>query len=1210
MYYDKLEKNFGVLTMKYTLLLFSLLWFNIAIAETDVMTNTEQPADVFKPTLEVTEEWRKEQQKLIKTNEATLKKLRKTAAALQKKIQSQLSAITEETTFTDDDVNVATEQRQEINHKLSDYLLKRQQVNKDIEERNAYIETLQARLTELQALSAEQITEEQKTFLQSIPEEIENQQQANALNQKLLDLLTPQIELYLKGTMLTVDWYTKVYEINQTTLINEREKLVAEAELLLAQERDFVKKAKEEMPDKIKQLKASDITAEELGKMLEEATLEKDSTEVDFNNFKLELESNQAHLQRRQQYLADEKLKLEKLRKTPPTEPELQAYQDKRVLIKEEKVKFLEKVIALQIQSMEVIKGKIENKEKHLATAVEWANKLESLYYERQKQELEQKMQAEQQQHINHATELRWELSKLPKTEDNAAQRHLLEVQIQQANELAQHVVNQLKLRHIKDQLEQWQLLVDAPPPTEFSPNWLENLQERMEELRGLLDELNKLGELWQNKMTVLDKQRLILQKRMEKANEEGKTAEVETGKQANEILDKLEQKIKETEAQLPQLQAHGNKLLESFESAYKENMTKALLRLRKLPSNQAEWLGIYEEIIAIPKHFFQQVKISWNGLAQAFYSQTQQQWIKTVGMIASWLILLIIIKIVYTRLKIKPADSSSFLGFSFLLLLQFIHVNFFTFVLIGSLLLGAWMLQPSYLSMILPLIFIISLVGMQLAISFIWLVLSNLDFQSENRRKVFQELSWLVFFLSIVILVLSLVHTEYEGYVLQFSLGMRDLIDSVAMLLLGLLIFPLLQIRQLVLYFMKRTERTYWMWVVNLIMTLLQVFVLTVSIMGIIGYISLGWTVAQQVSWFLLVFTGWLIIQGMTEDFIQFLKTSVAQRSQPQFAELWAEDIIPLIHKMSILILIGLAILILFQITGWSSDVAVRDNISKILTYPLVSLGDGQSIQVINILMAVIVVWAVFWFGSWSHRLSYRWIFAGITDAGIRHSLSVFVQYTVILIGFFITLKVMGIDPTALTVFAGALGVGIGFGMQNIVNNFLSGILLLVERPLRTGDYVTLAGSHGTVRRIGIRSMTMATDDGKEVIVPNADLISGSFTNWTRDSQIIQSKLDFGIGFDDNPHIAEQIVRDILDNEAGVLKDPAYDIFLTEFTDYKMNFRVEYFVDWQQHNCLVVQSHLYFKIWDRFRVAGIRIPFPQREIHNSREEPQHFLKP
>ncbi|WP_353570821.1 mechanosensitive ion channel domain-containing protein [Candidatus Albibeggiatoa sp. nov. BB20] len=1191
--------------MKYfiSVILLSLVWLNIAVAEPD--TSEQQDADIFKPALEVTPDWDKIQQKLIKDNQSSLKKRRKSSPKLQKKIKTQLAAITDKTEFSDDEVQQAVEQRQEINHHLNDFLLQRQQVKKDIELRNEYIKTLEARLTELQALSAEQLTEELKPLLELIPTVISNQKQANLLNQKLLDLLTPQINLYLGETLLAVDWFTKTYEINQMQLIKEREQLVAEAESSLTIEREHVKKAKEEMPEKIKQLKSSDATAETLSKMLEDASLDRDSTEVDFNNFKLELESNQAHLEREQQYTENEIAKLEVLRKTPPAEPELQEFQDKHVIVKENKVQYLQKIIALQIKNMEVIKGKIEIREKYLVTAVEWHNKLESLYHERQKQELEQKMQAEQQQHINHATDLRWELSKLSATDENLSQHHLLEIKIQQANELAQHVVNQLKLRHIKEQLEQWQLLVDAPPPTEFSPNWLENLQSRMEELRDLLVDMHKLGDLWHNKIEVLNKQKVILQKRTENAA----TVNKQVSQEAKAILDELEQTIKKSEAKLPELQEHGDKLLESFESAYKENMTKALLRLRKLPNNQAEWLTIYEETIEIPKHFFKQVKISWDGLAQAFYSQTKQQWIKIAGVITGWLILLLTISVIYTRSKLKPADSSSFLGFSFLLLFQLIHFNFITFAVTGALLLGAWVVQPSYLSVILPLVFIISLVGMQLAISFVWLVLSNLDFKPENRRKVFHQLSWIIFFMSIVVLILSLVHTEYEGYAMNFSLSMRDLIDSVFMLLLGLLLFPLLQIRQLILYFMQRTERTYWMWVVNLVATLLQVFVLTVSIMGIIGYISLGWTVAQQVSWLMLVLVGWLIVQGLADDFIQFIKAAGSQRSQAQFAELWSEDIIPLIQKITTFVLIASAIAVLFWITGWSSDVAVRDNISKILNYPLVNLGENDAVRVINILMAVFVVWSVFWLGSWSHRLSYRWIFAGITDSGIRHSLSVFVQYAVILIGFFATLKVMGIDPTALTVFAGALGVGIGFGMQNIVNNFLSGILLLVERPLRTGDYVTLSGSHGTVRRIGIRSMTMGTDDGKEVIVPNADLISGSFTNWTRDNQIIQSQLNFGIGFDSNPHTAEKIVRDILDHQEGVLQDPAYQIYLTEFSEYKMNFRVEYFVDWQQANCLEVQSQLYLKIWDRFRVAGIRMPFPQREIHTT-DEPRHFLQP
>jgi len=160
--------------------------------------------------------------------------------------------------------------------------------------------------------------------------------------------------------------------------------------------------------------------------------------------------------------------------------------------------------------------------------------------------------------------------------------------------------------------------------------------------------------------------------------------------------------------------------------------------------------------------------------------------------------------------------------------------------------------------------------------------------------------------------------------------------------------------------------------------------------------------------------------------------------------------------------------------------------------------------------------------------------VFSQVSDLGVRHSLSVFTQYAVVLSGLLIILRVIGLDLTTLAVFAGAVGVGIGLGMQSLANNFVSGLLLLVERPLRSGDIVRIGEYEGEVVGIGMRSLTVKTFDNQSVIIPNAEVVGSAFTNWTHRDQVLRIMLAIGIGYDSDPHQAQAIVEQVLaDNDA-----------------------------------------------------------------------------
>jgi potassium efflux system protein len=191
-----------------------------------------------------------------------------------------------------------------------------------------------------------------------------------------------------------------------------------------------------------------------------------------------------------------------------------------------------------------------------------------------------------------------------------------------------------------------------------------------------------------------------------------------------------------------------------------------------------------------------------------------------------------------------------------------------------------------------------------------------------------------------------------------------------------------------------------------------------------------------------------------------------------------------------------------------------------------------------------------------------------------------------------------LGIDLTTLAIFAGALGVGIGFGLQNIANNLVSGIMLLIERPLRSGDIVNIGNREGLVTRIGMRSLTIKNWDYQDVIIPNSEVISNAFTNWTHSDNVLRTKLTIGVSYDNDPHQAMQVIEQVLKAHPAVLKNPAPGVWLSDLAPSSINFHVQYYFDLKQHNGLEVKSQILFNLWDRLKAAGIRIPYSQQDLY------------
>jgi len=210
--------------------------------------------------------------------------------------------------------------------------------------------------------------------------------------------------------------------------------------------------------------------------------------------------------------------------------------------------------------------------------------------------------------------------------------------------------------------------------------------------------------------------------------------------------------------------------------------------------------------------------------------------------------------------------------------------------------------------------------------------------------------------------------------------------------------------------------------------------------------------------------------------------------------------------------------------------------------------------------------------------------------------------RYTLIAMGFVFALAVAGLKLTQLTILGGALGVGVGFGLQTIVSNFVAGLILAFERPIREGDIVqvqTPAGENlnGEVRRIGFRASIIRTYDGAEVIVPNASLISNDVVNWTLSDQLRRLTIEVGVAYGTEPARVLDLLRQVPTQYSNILKEPAPLAIFTGFGDSALNFELRFWIS-DISQVLVLKSDVTTAINNTLVAAGIEIPFPQRDLH------------
>ena len=207
--------------------------------------------------------------------------------------------------------------------------------------------------------------------------------------------------------------------------------------------------------------------------------------------------------------------------------------------------------------------------------------------------------------------------------------------------------------------------------------------------------------------------------------------------------------------------------------------------------------------------------------------------------------------------------------------------------------------------------------------------------------------------------------------------------------------------------------------------------------------------------------------------------------------------------------------------------------------------------------------------------------------------------QIFIYFVGFIIGLDILGIDLTALTVFSGAIGIGVGFGLQKITSNFISGIILLFEKSVKNDDLVELSdGTYGFIRNTKSRYTLIETFEGKEVMIPNEDLITNRVTNWTLSNRKGRIEINVGVSYESDIEKAMELILESAKEHPRCIDDPEPNCFLKEFADSSVNFKLFFWVDDVTEGRFRPKSDVMLTIWKKFKENNITIPYPQRDVY------------
>ncbi len=296
------------------------------------------------------------------------------------------------------------------------------------------------------------------------------------------------------------------------------------------------------------------------------------------------------------------------------------------------------------------------------------------------------------------------------------------------------------------------------------------------------------------------------------------------------------------------------------------------------------------------------------------------------------------------------------------------------------------------------------------------------------------------------------------------------------------------------------------------------------------------------------------------------------------------------LILKKTVLI-IGMLLAILGSLGVLTETITLLDTLAISFT--------GVRISAYTILKALILLIVLGWLAKRSSLfLEHRLHSSKQVKPSLRVLLLKITKVLLFTIIFFIVLSSLGINLTAFALFTGAIGIGVGLGLQKVVSNLISGMILLLDDSIKPGDVIEISDNFGWVKKMGARYIAVIAIDGKEYLIPNEDLITTKVINWSHSDDLIRLDIDLGVSYQENVHKIIELLLEIPKKFERILKDPEPQCFLTEFGSSSIDFKLVFWIRDPRKGVLDIKSHVLTAIWDCFKDNDISIPYPQRDLH------------
>ncbi len=284
-----------------------------------------------------------------------------------------------------------------------------------------------------------------------------------------------------------------------------------------------------------------------------------------------------------------------------------------------------------------------------------------------------------------------------------------------------------------------------------------------------------------------------------------------------------------------------------------------------------------------------------------------------------------------------------------------------------------------------------------------------------------------------------------------------------------------------------------------------------------------------------------------------------------------------------------GLAAL---NIVGWLSPLI------KILDEVTFSLGQGQ-VSIMGVLTGIFTLLLLIWLALVVTNILEGWLRkVPAVNPSARVLLSKVARIILVAAAFLFAVSSVGIDLTVFAVFGGAIGVGLGFGLQKVVSNFVSGVILLMDRSIKPGDVVEISGTYGRINKLAGRYTSVISRDGREHLIPNEDMVTQTVINWTFSHRMVRRHLPVGISYKSDVDQAMKLMIEAANEVPRTLDDPAPRVLIKGFGDSAINLELRMWIRDAKNGVSNVASDVYYKIWQKFNENNVEFPYPQRDIH------------